>query len=495
MAVILVLGLLAITVAISYATLRGQATATQLTRNGSRGLDAREAARSGVLAALRKISEDGWAGVDAPISANVTNHAWYEVSFSTGDARLAPGDLKYGEYPFRLTINSTGHATDPRDANVKSVHQSRCVVQLSRRALVSQPANWNTLTNFTVYQWGNRDVRVQFPVRVSGRASILGRIYPFEEYPEDGNALEEYLRGLRNMHSAGLPDHRPFESPLTLALSRQSGGDVNTLTDELGLTIVDTTASTANPLEHPGAVSSYRLYPGGKEYTIPVIQALYGSTIQNVTLAPDPLTNPLGIFRSSGGLNIQNNVRLTGTLITSGSLPEVQIYGRNVVLEAFELPKLSGSNQVYRLPVALVRDSLRINSAADAQITGFTMVWNDFELKRGATTTRFALQGNLAAAGLLLRGREPWTLSQTEWQLEHTLFEVQLANVLNPNRVLYFPEWMERQRGFTVQPALTFQPRSSGVQPHWHDWSRPVYEKGSGDLGLKWELVRWEEGQ
>jgi hypothetical protein len=123
------------------------------------------------------------------------------------------------------------------------------------------------------------------------------------------------------------------------------------------------------------------------------------------------------------------------------------------------------------------------------------MVWNDFELKRGATTTRFALEGNLASAGLLLRGREPWTLSPTEWQLELTLFVLQSANVLDPNRVLYFPVWMERQRGFTVQPALTFQPRSSGVQPHWHDWSRPVYEKGSGDLGLKWELVRWEEGQ
>src|SRR5262245_8623239 len=70
-AVVLVLGLLAITLAISYATLRGQGTTTQLAVNNSRALDAHVAAQSGVAAALRKISENGWAGVDVPLSANV----------------------------------------------------------------------------------------------------------------------------------------------------------------------------------------------------------------------------------------------------------------------------------------------------------------------------------------------------------------------------------------------------------------------------------------
>src|SRR5262245_60063184 len=59
-AVVLVLGLLAITLAISYATLRGQGTTTQLAVNNSRALDAHVAAQSGVAAALRKISETGW---------------------------------------------------------------------------------------------------------------------------------------------------------------------------------------------------------------------------------------------------------------------------------------------------------------------------------------------------------------------------------------------------------------------------------------------------
>ncbi len=52
-AVVLVLGLLAVTLAVSYATLRGQGTTTQLAWNNSRALDASEAARSGLAAALR----------------------------------------------------------------------------------------------------------------------------------------------------------------------------------------------------------------------------------------------------------------------------------------------------------------------------------------------------------------------------------------------------------------------------------------------------------
>src|SRR3954469_23654712 len=84
-AVVLVLGLLAITLAISYATLRGQGTTTQLARNNSRALDARVAAQSGLAAALRKVSENAWGGVTSTLSANVTNNSWYQVNYTTGD--------------------------------------------------------------------------------------------------------------------------------------------------------------------------------------------------------------------------------------------------------------------------------------------------------------------------------------------------------------------------------------------------------------------------
>src|SRR5205085_10314085 len=87
-AVVMVLGLLAITLAISYATLRGQGTTTQLARNNSRALDARVAAQSGLAAALRKISENARGGVTSTLNTNVTNNSWYQVTFTTGDSKL-----------------------------------------------------------------------------------------------------------------------------------------------------------------------------------------------------------------------------------------------------------------------------------------------------------------------------------------------------------------------------------------------------------------------
>src|SRR5438034_9442606 len=96
-AVVMVLGLLAITIAISYATLRGQGTTTQLARNGSRSLEARAAARSGISAGLRAISENAWGGITATLTSNVTANSKYVVTFRTGDDKLTDTDPSYSE--------------------------------------------------------------------------------------------------------------------------------------------------------------------------------------------------------------------------------------------------------------------------------------------------------------------------------------------------------------------------------------------------------------
>src|SRR5215510_5675498 len=83
-AIVLVLGLLAVTLAISYSTLRTQGATTQLAANNGRALDAREAAHSGLAAALRKMSDSSWAGVAAPLSASITDSSSYTVTFTTG---------------------------------------------------------------------------------------------------------------------------------------------------------------------------------------------------------------------------------------------------------------------------------------------------------------------------------------------------------------------------------------------------------------------------
>ena len=494
-AVVLVLGLLAITLAVAYATLRGQGTTMDLARNNSRALDAREAARSGLAAALRKISENGWSGVGVPLSANITANTWYNVTFTTGDAQLAAGDSKYAEYPFRVTIDSLGYASDPIDPTVQASHHSRCVVQLIRRALVSEPANWSSLTNYTVFQWANQNVNVQEPVQISGPAKIWGKMQLSTEYPGYTTARDRYLSDLNARRIAGKGDYRPLPSPLTITLSRQDATNLTLMQSKLGLTLIDSTPSAGNPLNHPGAVLSYSLYPGGQSYTIPVLQSVYGSTLQNVSLGADAVNNPLGVFRSTGPLSLQNNVQITGTIITDGATPEIQVYGTNVVLQPANLPKLNGSTQTYQLPVALVLTDLRINSAAQAQIKGFTTVWGEFRLKQGAANTTFAFQGNLVTNTLRLEGRSEWILDSLQWTTQYTGFTTNLLlSLLDPNRVPYFPDYMEKVKGFMVQPALTLQPGLSGVTPHWQDWTQPIYQKGATDTGLKWDMVRWEDG-
>jgi hypothetical protein len=518
-AVVLILGLLAVTLAVSYATLRGQGTTSQLAANNSRGLDAREAARSGLAAALQKISDTGWAGVGVPLSANVTPNSWYEVTFTTGDAKLTAGNPSYSEYPFRLTIESTGYAADPTNPAVRSIHKSRCVTQLVRTWMQPSPSTWTTLSNYTVHQWSSRSVYAQFPVRINGPTLLHGKLFLATEYPGTGaNApRDRYLEDLKKIQmpkalgGGGRPDSRPFSSPLTIALAQQDEATKTLLQSKLGLTLVNSTAATSDPLTHPGSVLTYRLYPGGKTYTPPILQAMYGNPIQNVTLEPNPISNPLGVFRTSGALTVQSNVRITGTIISDATGHDINVYGTNVVWEAANLPGLYGSSQVYQLPAVIARSDLIVNSAADMTIRGSAIVWDDFEIKRGSPSTKFELRGNLAASSLLLRGHSTWLQTPTTWNSDLAEFdppggllggivgalEALLNNVrallgLASDEPVFFPDYMHFKRGFVTQPILTFTPESSGVRSRWQDWTQPVYLKDPDDPGLRWEVIRWE---
>jgi len=488
-AVVLVLGLLAITLAISYATLRGQGNTSQLALNNSRALDARVASQSGLAVAVRKISENSWGGIDLTITTNVTDHSWYQVSFATGDAKLSSTDPQYGEYPYRVTIDSIGYALDPLNPAVCSQHKSRCVVQLVRKQLTSEPGIWPTLTNHAVYQYSAQDVYVQFPVRIDGAATLHGRLRFCTEYPNSATARDQYLSDLNLRRISELGDDRPFPSTMTLRglVGVQDAATIAVLISKLGMVLLDTVAGTSAPLSHPGTVTTYRLYPGGKEYSTPVLQTTYGNPIENQNIAPNVLENPLGIYRSEGSLTLGNNVNITGTVITNGSGPDIQVSGMGVVLKAFELPSLYASNLVRQLPVLMVNDDTRFNSGSDAKINGMTMVWDEFELRSGDANSKFELKGNLITNTLQLRGRTSWIQTPTQWNADRGSF---LAQVVAG--IPFFPDYQQNLRGFAVKPAMTFSADSSGAKPHWHDWSQPVYQADPADPGLCWDIVRWE---
>ena len=101
------------TLALAYASIRGQATLARLAENANRAQEARLAAESGMSIALRKMSDGTWAGITSQVHGDLGPDAWYEVSFATGDPRLEIGDPNYAEYPFRVTVTALGYASDP----------------------------------------------------------------------------------------------------------------------------------------------------------------------------------------------------------------------------------------------------------------------------------------------------------------------------------------------------------------------------------------------
>jgi hypothetical protein len=490
-AVLLILGMLAMTLAMSYATLRTQATTAQQTSNLIRGDEARLAAESGMQSALRTISGSSWGGVDSVLTANVTSNSSYRVTFTTGDSELTAASPSYGDFPYRLTILSTGTATDPARPAIQAQYRIQAVVQLARRELNPLPGGWSLLDTISVYQWANREVYAQLPMRVQGLTVLNGEVNLCDDYPPSSSTRERYLEDLNAMRLAGLGDFRPFNGPLALPYSRQDSATLNALQSDLGITTINTTATnnTSAPAYLIGSISTYRLYPGGKAYKPPVLQTAYGSTLTNVTIAPDPATNPLGLLRSTGDLTICNNVNITGTILSENA-SDIQICGTQVTLAAPNLPLLEDSSQVWQLPVLIATDDMRVLAECQVGIQGQTIVFDEFEIKSGSQNSQFLLDGQLLTASLAVRGRSDWSTSLVHWAARYTAF---LAQVGLPGGVKHFPTWMKNHSGFNPEPTLTIQRNSSGVKYHWHDWSQAVFQKDPADAGLRWNLIRWSE--
>ncbi|MEX1224104.1 MAG: hypothetical protein WEA31_06100, partial [Pirellulales bacterium] len=184
-ALLLVLGMIAMTLTVCYSMLRLQATSVQVAANASREGSARQAALAGMSMALRDLHQADWAGVDATLNGQLNATDSYVVGYETGDASLTSLDEDYRWWPYRLTVTSTGYSVDPNNVNVRSSHQVVAVVQLSPRALSNEPAIWSQLNNYTVYQWANENVPLNIPMQITGPARFQGSLLPCEDYPPD----------------------------------------------------------------------------------------------------------------------------------------------------------------------------------------------------------------------------------------------------------------------------------------------------------------------
>lgn len=491
--VVLVLGLLAVTLAVSYTMMRTQITSLQIQTNLLRRDEARHAALTGMATALRRIHEAEWQdeGVDEVLEASLGQGMGYRVTFATGDETLLADnvdgeDIKGNdaEYPFRLTITAVGYATDPAHPTNRAEHRQQTVVQLVRRAMADEPEQWTELQAYTLVQWADKKSLLHFPLHIEGPVKFGGNVRLCNQSDDGHLAVERYLTDLRRMYRPEDGDYRPLSGPAWMPLDSQRGSTLPWLS-QLGVAVENTEGSGSAPLALPESPKSYRLYPGGKSYNVPIIDKEYDDSLSDITLIPDPMINPLGVFRAQRSLTLGDETTIRGTIITSGSnSPRIELDGRNILWEVPPLPKLhdADSDLKHQLPAALVKGKFQVCSNARATMKGTLGVWDELKVEKGDHRTHFNFTGRVFAERVTVEARDSWDEFADVWL--RFLFWNQF------NTELYFPQFFDFRRGMSAKPKISFSPDVE-TKTRWIDWSQPIYRPRPEDKGrLMWDLIR-----
>lgn len=484
-ALVVVLLIVAAALATSYSLVRSQGTAMRIQANAALRAQARSAAITGLAVARKNMHTSAWAGVDTTLAGSIGDTQRWQVSFTTGDPSLAPGDPDYEELPYRVTLLSTGYATDPADPKRISSHQVRAVLRLVPRALADEPAGWDDVTGHTLFQLGAGEAAIGVPLRTEGPVRFQGRLDLGEAYDWSHSVRSRYLGDLNGMRSGGGPDYRPFNGPLRLPFAAQSGGLISLLTGDLGVAAEDVAAAPVS-LAQSGYVSGYQLYPGGTVYQPEYLPGI----VHDRTFEPDPETNPLGIFVHEGTVNIYDNVTVRGTVVASGtSTGDVHLRAGGIRIESQGLPPLEGSDEPVRLPCLVLEDDFRVHPGAEASIEGMVNATQDFEITSDDHDgIRFAVTGHVAAANVLVRGRTDFDQTKGWWNDRHTEYLAQRSSGL-----AYFPEYVAAAAGLEPEPQLVVVPDTTPVRYHWKNPDDPIYVPHPDDEGLRWELLEWDE--
>jgi len=476
-----VLLLVSVTLALCYAAVRSQFNTLQIHRNAARRVSARAVAVTGLTMAIKKMHTAEWQGVDTTLTGSLNAYENFAVTYTAGDPSLAAGDADYDDLPYRVTLLATGYAADPDNPTGIATHQVRAVVRLLPRAVAKEPTDWPTMQQYTLYQ-SRRDLfEIDLPCRIEGPTRIQGTLELARHYPNDNAAWRRYLEDLNSMRLTGWPDYRPFDGPVHFPLPEQDLAG-SALTNLLVVPTVDVRVDeTAADWVEPVAPTTYQIYDGGPVYDAPRL----ADPLEDVTLEPDPATNPLGIFYRDGNLRLRGNVSIRGTLFCKD---DINIESPDVQFASVDMPGLHGTDGPLRLPVATCNDFV-VKSAAGANLTGFLAVFDEFRIDKGPETMEVAVTGRVVTRKFFIKEREPW--NTLNWGDLYDEFNAQLDGSQGPV-VPYFPVWMGL-RGRDPKPRLTISPDSGPITYHWHYPGNRIYVPHPDDDGLRWDLIEWTE--
>ena len=485
MTIVVVLSLIAITLALSYSILRSQMTSMQIQANSDRSKLARQAAITGLSVGLRKIHQSSWGGTLSSIAGTISNYESYLVTYTAGDASLTSGNADYADLPYRVTITSVGTSQDPAHSNISSTDTVEAVVRLVCKQVTTPPSTWRSMQAFTVYQKDAQDFTVDVPCRIEGPLRVQGAFKLGEEYSWSTTARQRYMSDLNAMRTNGYADYRPVNGPISMPLANSDATNKGLLTDKLMVTVGDIPIAGRPTIPFPAALTSYRIYTGGPLYQVPQLS----SSLQNVTYAPDPATNPLGIYFAPADTTLHSGVSITGTLVGAGS---IHVAEPGVQLIPFDMrPLLSSASSPIRLPTVVAGGDFVVDAGGGGGVGGIVLANGAFGAARGAASSSFQLTGRVIADEFHVYERSNWDLSSGAWAVGWTLFTNQLSQP-PASRVNYFPVYLGNL-GMNPIPLLTIKPDLTSLTPHWQDLAQPVYVADPADPGLRWDLVRWTD--
>ncbi len=471
--IILVLGLIAMTMGVSYAMVRSQTSSGKMLLNRSLQTEAKEAALTGLSAAMRRISQTSWGGVGTSVTGKITGSASYTIAFAAGDASLATSDTNY---PYRVTITSTGYAVDPTASTVTTAYAASAVLQLTPQKLASNPSPWNTMLSYVFYQTNADNITVQLPLQISGTMRFQGGLTSFmSSYPYPSQASNRYISDLNSMRVSGFGDNRPFTGPILLPNSATTGTVRNQLSNNLGITTTNTSAVTTSNWAFPGTVTSYRLFTGGPSYDIPSLP----STVSGTSLGYDARTNPAGILFRNGDVTIGSNTTIVGTVICTGN---VIISGTTVSMQPVSLAAISGTSATPQFPVIVANQQVRIVGGSSSVVRGTVAAFDKFVSLAGTQNTTFDMDGNLIARSIDVQARDEFNVGTTMWSNIWNAFGAQTA-------VSYLPVYTQLL-GMNYTPLLTISPPTGSVTRQWFTTNTPIYSVADGYAGLIWSVVR-----
>ena len=402
MSVLIVILLIALTMGVSYSILRSQATGLHIQQNAGRQSSARAAAVTGLVVAVKRMHAADWGGASSSFAESLGEHERFQATFSPGDPTLAAADSDYADYPYRVTIVSTGFAENPASPDQVSTYRIRAVMQLVPRQAADEPSDWTRMQGYTVYQTKNDSFEIDIPCRIEGSVRVQGGSRSPSTTRIDSDALaalprrpqRHAQRGRRGLPAVQWARASPLRRPGPTYLL---GPEARRWACRPTITPV---REAAADWVQPTGLTAYQIYPGGPSYAIPTVP----SPLENTTLEPDALTNPLGIRYRSGTVTIKNNVTIRGSLFCS---EDIVIEGTNVRFQPVDLPGLYGSSQPLRLPVASCRD-FDVKATAGGSLTGLLAVFDDFLIEKSPATVTFAFTGRVITKKFYIKERTPW---------------------------------------------------------------------------------------